>query len=260
MHLKILAISLLLSVLSWSSAVAQSLDKEPDDKMGLLYENDLSFGVRVNTNGWSLFGTYSQSVSAKRYRYYQIEFQEFLHPKEKKQTNEYLLRGVPTSPRPYVFGKQHNFYGLSFSIGNRIILGEKAARSGVEVTYIYQYGPTLGLAKPYYLEKINFNNDALPPTVSIKYTPETRDDFLNDNVIYGSSGFTKGLGELRFFPGVHGKTGLNFDWANYNEFVTALEVGLGVNLFLKRIPLMVDVPNRAYFIYLYMGIQFGKKW
>lgn len=238
----------------------QSLEKSGDDRYGLLYEEDLSFGARLNTNGWSIFGTYGKVVSASKYRFYQVELTELRHPKEVKQSSEFFDPRILSSPKPFIYGKQNSFFALNFSVGRRVIIGEKAERSGVEVNWIYQGGPTLGLAKPYYLEILQDGNDRFRLTESIAYSEENRADFLDISNIYGSSGFTKGLGELRFYPGVHGKTGLNFDWANYSEFVTALEVGLAANLFLRSVPIMVDAPNRPYFIYLYLGIQFGKKW
>lgn len=250
----------ILVLLSITSVFAQSIEKTSDDQLGTRLVKDGSFGFRLNTNGWSLFGTYSKVVSADKYRFYQVELTELRHPKEVRQSSELLSTRIPQSPRPFVYGKQNNFFALNFSVGNRVIIGEKAVRSGVEVNFIYQGGPTLGLTKPYYLDVFRDGSDLFNPVETIKYTEERRDDFLDLSNIYGASGFTRGLGELRFYPGVHGKAGLHFDWANYSEFVTALEVGLAANVFLRNVPIMIDTVNRPYFIYLFLGIQFGKKW
>lgn len=250
---------ILLATVSFAS-YSQSVEKSDDDSYGTRYLEDLSFGFRLNTSGWSIFGTYGKVVSADKYRFYQVELAELRHPKEVRQSSELFNPRIPESPRPFVFGKQNNFFALNVSVGKRVTIGEKANRSGVEVNFIYQGGPTLGLAKPYYLDVFRDGSDLFNLIESIKYTEKRREDFLDISNIYGASGFTRGLGELRFYPGVHGKAGLNFDWANYSEFVTALEVGLAANAFLRTVPIMVDAPNRPYFIYLYLGIQFGKKW
>ena len=78
--------------------------------------------------------------------------------------------------------------------------------------------------------------------------------------IYGASGFSIGFNEIKFAPGIFAKSGFNFDWATYDDFVKAMEVGLGTEIYLKEIPILISENNKPYFVYLYLSLQFGKKW
>jgi hypothetical protein len=61
-------------------------------------------------------------------------------------------------------------------------------------------------------------------------------------------------------PGGFGKAGLNFDWANYSEFIKSIEAGVGADVFFGRPELMVTERNKVTFVYLYLSLQLGKKW
>ncbi len=253
---------IILSLLGSIWLSAQSLEKSNgNDRVGLRTTEDLSFGLRLHTNGWSISGTYGKITGAQKSRYWHFELMEIQHPKEVRQSNDFALGRFGISPKPFVFGKANAFYALNVGFGNRKLIGGKAERSGVEVNLVYQAGPSLGMAKPYYLDLIyETDNPFDPRIIPQRLTEENREKFLDPSSIYGASGFTRGLSELRIFPGVHGKAGLSFDWASYNEFVTALEVGIGLNAYARRIPIMAEEQNNAYFIFLYLGIHVGKKW
>jgi len=244
---------------------AQSVEKTDDSKIGLLYEHDLSFGVRLNTNGWGIFSTVGKAHTADRSHYYQFEFVEIKHPKEIKNSKDYTNFGRGPTPKPFVFGKQNSFFSLRAAYGNRVFLGGKAEKSGVEVNWTYQVGPTLGILKPYYLD-IEYDrkqtiNGTYIYTQQVKYDPNNPDSrFLQFPYIVGYSGFSYGLDEMKIIPGLNAKTGFNFDWANYSDYVVAMEVGISVDLYARSIPIMVLETNRPYFVALYLGIQFGKRW
>lgn len=139
------------------------------------------------------------------------------------------------------------------------MIGEKAEKSGFQVAFDYAGGLSAGFIKPYYLDIYN-TDEGGGLTRSVKYTDETASLFLDATSIYGASGFSVGFNEIKFTPGVFGKAGLNFDWATYDDWVKALETGIGAEVYLKQIPLMITEQNKAYFLYLYLSLQFGKKW
>lgn len=260
--LPVILLSLLLLGAGAGALHGQSLEKSGDERVGILYEKDLSFGIRLNTNGWGIFSTYGKAHSASRTHYYQFEFVEIKHPKEEKSSKDYtMVNGA--APKPYVFGKQNNFFALRAAYGNRVFLGGKAEKSGVEVNWTYQVGPSLGILKPYYLD-IEYDRSPDQRRIyaeHVKYDPgDPNPRFLQDPYIVGFSGFSYGLDEIKLVPGLNAKTGFNFDWANYSDYVVALEVGVSVDLYMRNIPIMVLETNRPYFVALYLGIQFGKRW
>ncbi|MBI1192692.1 MAG: hypothetical protein GC205_05900 [Bacteroidetes bacterium] len=227
---------------------------------GIVYSKEFSMGGKITTTGWGFFGEYSRTVSSTKKRVFSFEFMELKHPKQIKQSNEFILPAFGLeSPKAYVYGKQNNLYLLHTGYGGRYMLGDRAKKSGVEVSMSWSAGPTFGLLKPYYLKVIETNGDFF--TIQDKrFDPDEPEDFLNQAAIYGASGFSYGLGQLDFVPGAHGKVGLNFDWANYSEVVKSLEAGIGADLFLGRPEIMIVERNKFQFVYLYLSLQFGKRW
>ncbi len=225
---------------------------------GLSYENEFSMGAKISTAGWGIFGDYTQDVNydKKRVLYFELEFLK--NPKETKRVNEFTIGFTP--PKPFVYGKQNSFFNLKAAIGEKRLIGEKAEKSGFQISANYGGGFSAGFIKPYYLEVYTENPEEGSLTVPIRYSDETEELFLNASKIYGASGFSTGLNEISVVPGLFGKAGLNFDWATYDDFVKSAEAGIGAELYLKDIPIMIQENNKPYFVYLYLSLQFGKKW
>lgn len=224
---------------------------------GLSYEHEFSMGAKVSTLGWAVFGDYTKDIDMdkKRVAYFEVEFLK--HPKETKRVNEFTVGYTP--PKPFIYGKQNTFFNLKAAIGEKRMIGQKAEKSGFQISANYAGGFSAGFVKPYYLAV--FSSDvSTGPTVNVSYTPETANIFMDYTSIYGASGFSTGFNEISVVPGLFGKVGMNFDWATYDDFVKAAEAGIGAELYLKEIPIMILENNKPYFVYLYLSLQFGKKW
>lgn len=224
---------------------------------GISYENEFSMGIKLATAGWGIFGDYTKDINYDKKRVYYFEMEFLKNPKETKRVNEFTI-GYD-SPKPFVYGKQNTFFNLKAAIGEKLLIGEKAEKSGFQVLFNYAGGISAGFIKPYYLDVYNTDEEG-GVTKSIKYSDETENLFLDATSIYGASGFSIGFNEINFTPGVFGKAGLNFDWATYDDFVKSLETGIGLELYLQDIPIMILENNKPYFVYLYLSLQLGKKW
>ncbi len=231
---------------------------------GFIYKKGLSFGIRVPTQGWAIFADIDKFVTVNHRKLIQFEFQELKYSKEYKELGKAIANSNAQTPKPFFFGKQNNFYAIHGSIGGQKLLAERGEKSAVELRVVYLAGVALGILKPYYLY---INPDPNNPTresplVLEKYNPDEPEHFLNGNksYIYGSGGFAKGLNEIKLMPGLHGKIGLNFDWATYDEFIKAVEVGFLLDIYAKRVPIMIVDDNKQFFAHLYFSIQFGKRW
>ncbi len=246
---------------------AQNLDFQPnqfaDDKKGVIYNKELAFDLRMHTNGFAIAANIGRIKTYYLTKYFHFEIGEIKHPKEQRHSFDYPSNG--RTSRSFVYGKQNTFIVIRAGRGGKRYFSEKAKRKGIAVGINYQAGASLGLLKPYYLDFWRFENG--DPTnvyfVSEKYTVENEANFLDINKIYGSSGFTKGFGEISVVPGVQGKFGVHFAWGAFDEFVKAFEAGVMVDVFFKKIPIMVDVQNaenRPFFINLYISLQLGKRW
>jgi hypothetical protein len=189
---------------------------------------------------------------------WQIEFLEIKHPKERRLTRD--ISPCLRPPRPFVYGKQNNFYAVHGGWGQRRYLSEKARRKGVAVGYQYVIGPSLGIVKPYYLD-IPKPGDVrpCPDVVSIRYEEgDNAAAFLSNN-IYGASGLIKGWNQVSPMPGGFFKIALIFDWGAFDEMLKAAEVGLMADVYPREVPIMINEQNRPIFFNLYLNAQIGKR-
>jgi len=236
----------------------------------IVFKREFSMGIQAHTNGLGINAHFVKIHSIFKKTIYEIELMDIKHPKEYR--NQSIFSSSRNSASGYVYAKQNNFYNLNFTIGKMRMLAEKGRKSGVDIGLYYGAGLSIGLAKPYYLELIygNGNNGNTFTTRDVKYQEGLEplgnaNVFLNKNRIYGASGFSFGLNEMKIYPGAKAKVALMFDWANYNEFVKAIEVGAMANAYFSRVPILValedDVDyNKFLFVNLYVKFMFGKRW
>jgi len=160
--------------------------------------------------------------------------------------------------KTYVFGKQNNFYYLKAGLGQQHLIGGKGNKNGVAVSAVYGGGLSLGYLKPYYL---NVQDDE-GADINVKYVggdSTTKSYFLDPNRINGATGFTKGFAEGKFVPGAFAKVALRFDYGRFNEFLSAFEVGLNGEFYTKTMPIMINNPEKRFFLNGYIAIEFGNR-
>ena len=64
---------------------------------------------------------------------------------------------------------------------------------------------------------------------------------------------------MKFTPGVFVKTALRFDYGRYNELVSAVDVGLNVEYYTSKMPILLRNKERQLFFNAYVAIVFGKR-
>jgi len=220
--------------------------------------HEWSVGLRLNSNGWSIFTDYAlvktndwkKADMFHNLLYWQLEFNEKKHPKEQKITTETNRFGGSNS---FKYGKINNFYALKAGMGYSKLIAGKPEPGSVSIHWNTVAGFSLGLLKPYYL---NIYSD---PS-AIKYSDITQSDFLNVNSITGSAGFSKGFDELEIIPGGQLRTALHFDFAADKKYVVGVEAGVNVEYYSQEIPLMVGQKATPSFVELFIALQFGKRW
>jgi hypothetical protein len=239
-----------------------------EDQKGIVYNKEFAVNFKLHTNG---FGLGVDVGTLKTYyvtRYYSFEIGEIKHPKEFRQSFDFRVPSTGRISRAYIFGKENNFIPLRVGFGEKRYLSEKAKRRGVAVGLSYAAGPSLGFLKPYYLDLVRYPDfgSGDPFIRSERFTGSNADAFLNSTSIYGSSGFAKGLDEVSIVPGAHAKFAIHFDWGAFDEFVKALDAGVMIDVYPRRVPIMVEAPqvqnaeNRMLFVNLYVNLQLGKRW
>lgn len=253
-----MALLLLPAILVQAQTTIQPRPVAPQE-VGIIYKEEQSMTFRLHPRGMAL-GMYNARIETfYRTSFYHLELGYLKHHKEVRQSNEIaaILRGEET-PRPYIYGKQNSFYPLRGGIGMKRYYSEKARRKGLAVGVIYQGGATLGILKPNYLRLIKRLENNTFTVVTERYTEASKERFLDPFSIYGGGPVTAGIRELRFIPGIHGMGGVHFAFGAFEEYVMALDAGLMVDVFPRRVPIMVD-DNQAYFLNLFLTLHIGKR-
>lgn len=226
---------------------------------GIVYNEERAMTIRAMPRGLSL-GYYKADIKTYyRSSFYYGELGYLKHHKEVRQSNEIAaILGGEESPRPYIYGKRNSLYTLRGGYGIKRYYSEKARRRGLAVGVIYQGGVTVGILKPYYLRLIKrLDNNAY--TISTeKYSDSNRELYLDPFSIYGGGPFTAGFREIGFIPGIHGMAAVHFGFGAFDEYVMALDAGLMVDVFPRRVPVMVE-DNQAYFLNLFLTLHIGKR-
>ena len=218
-------------------------------------EGNLSFrkqsvlGIQIRTDGYGLFYELGKRKSARFATTYTAEITEIKHKKEDK------IGGAENFfSNSYVYGKINNFYQFKLGYGQQYILGQKGNKNGVAITANVQGGVALGFLKPYYLDVI----DSVGKSKTISYEDDSI-TFLDRGSIIGGGGFTKGWNNVKLKPGLYIKTALRFDFGRYNETVQALEIGMSLEAYSQKIPIMVYNDPKQLFFQGHIAFVFGSR-
>ena len=219
-----------------------------DEEGELAYHKQSIFGIQLRTMGYGLLYELGRMKTTRKTTTYGLEISEIKHSKEDK-----LPKGTFTFNNPYIYGKINNFYQVKLGIGQQYLLGDKGNRNGVSVSAIYGGGLSLGLLRPYYLEV----QDQGGNIQTIKYSQDSA--LFVGGVIVGGGGLGKGWGEMELRPGAYAKAGLRFDYGRFNEVVSAIEIGVSLDAYLKEVPIMLFQSDKRLFFQGYVALEFGKR-
>jgi len=216
----------------------------------LIYQKQSIFGIQLRTNGYGFFYEMAKRKSNRIANLYRIDFTEIKNSKEEK-----LLGGSFIFGNPYVYGKINNFYPVTLGFGQQRIIGQKGNKNGVAVAFVYNAGLSLGLLRPYYL----VIEDPVEGQREIKYEGADTALFLDQSAIISGGGFGKGWGEIKLKPGGFAKVAMRFDYGRFNESVSGLEIGMSVEAYGSKIPLMAYQEDKQLFFQGYIAILFGRR-
>ena len=220
-----------------------------EEEGALVYNKQSVFGIELRTNGYGLFYEKGHTKTRRKTTLYGIELTEIKDPKEEKTPTGFFTIG-----NPYIFGKINNFYQLKVGYGQQYLFGQKGNKNGVAVTGNYMGGISFGLQRPYFLEV----NDGTGNR-QIKYNVEDSTEFLDQSIIQGSAGLGKGWADMTLKPGVFAKGAIRFDWGHYNEMVSGIEIGMSVEAYSKKIPIILFAKQRQVFFQGHIALAFGRR-
>lgn len=222
----------------------------------IVYPKQNIFGFHLYSDGWSAMFEKGKQKNTNKSTLYSIEFGERKHPKEVKLFDVSSGGGFIFG-QPLIYGKENNFFFLKMGAGQSYLIGGKGNKNGVAVSAVYKGGLSLGLLKPYYVDVIDPITSQI---VAAKYeggTGKYDNEFLSNPL--GSSGLFRGISETRIKPGLFLKGALRFDYGRYNEVVSALETGFGLEYYSSEMPIMINNEARRSFINVYVALEFGRR-
>jgi hypothetical protein len=157
--------------------------------------------------------------------------------------------------RRYVFGKTHNFYVVSPTIGAMRALVPARTGTAMSISVGWFAGVDVGFLRPYYLQIVKpVNNNSV-----IVVEPFTPGAHTYDGNIVGR-GRPTGIGwdaTLQYGIVAGANTILDFSRSQYG--VSALDFGIRIDAFAKPVQLMQS-ENSPVLASVTIGLLFGTKW
>lgn len=243
---------LIFSIFLVSIQLQAQIESEVDTSKNILLFKEASGGILLHTQGWGIKYSKGYNKTAFKKRMLVFELVEMKSQKQIRTINPYF-----TNSRAYVYGKLNSVFIIRASYGIYRLLNRKPYWGGVELRFFYMGGVSLGFAKPVYLYILKPSPIFYEYTISEeRYDPE---EHFVDN-IFGRASFTKGFDKIGFYPGVHIKVGLDFDYGVYNTKVKSLEVGAILDVFPRPVPIMAFNDPNYFFLTLYLNFNFGKRY
>lgn len=221
---------------------------EIDLQPRMLYRNEKSAAVYLNSYGIGAGFRFGQRVDARNQVIYEADFLAIKHPKEIKLSNNIY------SNRGFVFGKKNSFFELRGMYGKQYEMFRKNDKGGISVRSYFSGGPAIGFIKPIYYEVLYSAGG--PYEYYLK--TEKFNTTIHQSNIYGRSSFFKGIKELSVVPGASVKAGLGFEYSRLDVTLHSLEAGVSLDVFTKKIPIMANGKDDFLFFNLFVSYRIGK--
>jgi hypothetical protein len=235
-----------------SAQVATPNPNEYQEEIPVLLKNEYTAGINFHSYGWGLLFRRAKNKTVSKKRFLEVEFLSMKHPKEIRSVNPYV-----ENAKSYIYGKLNTFLILRTGYGRQRVLYDKADKGGVAIRFNYGGGFSLGFTKPIYLNILEKTANPFEyRVVTEKYNPEQH--FISN--IYGRASFTYGMTEMRLHPGLYAKMGMSFEYSRNHDDIKALEVGMALDAYPKKVPIMAFAENKQVFFIFYINVLFGKRW
>ena len=218
---------------------------EIDSEKKILFRNEKSFGISLNSNGFGAGYRYGKRINIHRKFLYDGDINFVRHQKEKRIYNPY-------SPnlRKFVYGKTNTAFNIRFGIGQHHELFRKFDRNSVSVRWFYIGGVSAMFLKPIYYNVLNDSTGDYEWELFEKNTPWW--------YIIDKKPFTHALNEIKIIPGGFVKTGFGFEFSKEDKRINLLEVGVSLEVYPYPVKIMETEQDQILFPTVYLSYRFGK--
>jgi len=218
---------------------------EIDTEHKILFRNEKSFGINLNSDGYGFGYRYGKRINIHRKWLFEGNWNFVKHEKEKKTLNPYsnsLIR--------FVYGKTNSVFNIQLGTGMHNELFKKFDRNSVSVRWFYTGGITAVFLKPIYYNIYDQNSETFEWKKFEKNTPFW--------YIYGKRNYLYGINEIKIIPGLYAKTGFNFEFGKTDKKLNMLETGFIFEVYPKPVKIMETEKNPQFFPVFYLCYRFGK--
>jgi hypothetical protein len=226
---------------------------EIDEQNTLFYRNEKSGSVSLTSTGWGINGRFAKRITAADKYLYDIDFSIIRHPKEVKMPTSYIY-----SSNSFIFGKLNVVFDFRFGYGKQKEIFRKFDVGGISIRRFYSFGPSLALLKPIYFEVYKYLGGF---NYQLLYYRQYSDELiksLQDSISMSKASFFRGFSEIKPVPGVFFKYGFCFEYSKQDIILHAIEAGVTVDVFSKKLEIMATKENYQFFISLFATYRFGK--
>ncbi len=211
---------------------------EIDNQSKILFSNQYTCFVGLNTNGFGIGYRYGKYVDYLHKTTYTIQFANLKSPKEIR---------LASSSGASIYGKQNNVGTLQFSIGRKNEIYSKFDKNSVAIFWNYSGGFACAIEKPtYYHVLYPDGKDVVEKFNDSNYTK------------YGKASFSRGFNEIKLIPGLMAQTSAEFDFSRKNIYSSSVEIGTSLQTYLRKINIMCNDENSWFFVTLFVNLHFGK--
>ncbi len=243
--MRTVAAILFLLVITSSSLYSQG---EINDEDKIFYRNERTYAVLLNTNGFSGNFRYAKRFNGFKKTLYEIDLAKIKHEKELKIS----FTSSQQIGSSFVYGKMNTLFTLRGGIGMQKELFSKEDKGGISIRYFYTFGPSIGFQKPVYYEILVTDSFGNPDKKTVKFETHLLDQILR------RAPFFVGFNELSIVPGVYGKLGFTFEFGKSDAVFNAIETGVIVDAFIRKVPIMANDLNHWLFPGFFLSYRFGK--
>ncbi len=232
-------------------AIGSEEDRPLEER--ILYSRENTAFATLNSQGLGLGGRIGRIKSIETTTFWEFEAAYLRSLKQIKLVNTTLF-----SYSTFVFGKLNDAMTLRAGRGATRRIYGKPYWGGVELRWIYEYGASLALLKPYYYVVAMYQPTATGGVAEV-IDNQKWEDTSNWIDILGKSSFKYGLNEIKLRPGVHAKGGMSFEIGSSRTRAQAIEMGAEVEYYPQGLRLMAENPPDYVFLTFYLSYHWGSR-
>ncbi len=223
---------------------------EIDEQEKIFYRNEKTYAFTLSSNGFGTDFRYARRVDAFRKTVYEAGLNLVKHEKEIKIS----ISNTQQIGNSFVYGKLNAFATLHGGIGLQKEIFRKVDKGGISIRYFYTFGPSIGILKPVYYDVSVYERNSQGIDVLV----QKRMKFESHVYPERKAPFYVGFDEISFVPGAYGKIGATFEFSKSDAIFNAIETGITLDAFIKKIPIMANEHNHWIFPAFYLSYRFGR--